>query len=158
MNAVRLLIVLAAWLVAAVGGLCMTDSCLHTRIQKCCHDMGQRIGKRTECLRFCGFNVTSDLLFEEGGDCLDQLQVLMYCSSEGGDHTQCCKNKGVDNKCMPFCRGDVSGLCPDDVAGDYPECITAIGDIMACHKQALSSDSVQWTVKSKSPRMKKCPK
>lgn len=142
---------------ADVDAACTTDRCQYRRIQQCCRDSGERIGNKKDCLNFCRFNVTGRELDADGADCRDQMQVLMYCASEGVDHASCCrKDKRIPKLCYPFCQGDVSRLCPDDVLYNYHECIDVMEHIMQCHRRALSTLAKQWSVKSKAPKMRQC--
>uniref|UniRef100_A0AC34PVZ5 Uncharacterized protein n=1 Tax=Panagrolaimus sp. JU765 TaxID=591449 RepID=A0AC34PVZ5_9BILA len=114
---------------------CSCNNVHHKRIQNCCKTIGKE--EMEFCLPLCAYNNTlSELGGGLGIKCVSQLTTWAYCAADANDATTCCKEKGVPNECLSFCKGDVP-TCDLQSIFNYKPCLKNMGHITECHKQML---------------------
>ena len=69
-------------------------------VTECC----RRQNVTADCLDICSFSIDFDTMLSKPY-CIPQFDKLMKCASDGSDHRHCCKNRGVPNNCINWCRG-----------------------------------------------------
>ncbi|KAG8198461.1 hypothetical protein JTE90_022195 [Oedothorax gibbosus] len=77
-------------------------------ITRCCESKGVPEGK---CLRsLCDPADDEDAKLSDVLMCAPYVNVTFECMSGGADHSQCCKQRGLPDVCLDFCRGNITQL------------------------------------------------
>ncbi|WAQ96329.1 IGDB2-like protein [Mya arenaria] len=75
---------------------------------ECC----KKKGVRTECLQLCSHEFRIKDINAITGTaiaCFDAIEEMVYCSSDGRNHSECCKREGISSNCLGLCT-----LKPDE--------------------------------------------
>ncbi|KAL3103361.1 hypothetical protein niasHS_002547 [Heterodera schachtii] len=114
---------------------CSCESAQHRRIQNCCRTVGDH--DMNFCLPLCGYNTTvNELGSALGLKCVSQLTTWAYCAGDANDNTKCCRGKGVEDKCLSFCKGDVP-TCDVQSIFSYQPCLMNLKKILECQMENL---------------------
>jgi len=124
---------------------CSCKTAINYRMKQCCNAVND--GEKPECLQYCHHDMnTPEALFESTAFlCVDKYHFLMYCMSEGHDVRDCCKKKGIEDECLPFCVGDHNPFtCGDADLGLLAQCSPNSKTIQTCFISKLSNVAPSW--------------
>ena len=95
-------------------------------IKKCCTDNGLTLGLCVDIL--CDPLRADEATLTDMMICAPWTNITFKCMASGVDHSECCKERGVSQTCLPFCDGTIKKLdfrhfiCLDHMSS-YSNCI-----------------------------------
>uniref|UniRef100_A0A914X572 Domain of unknown function DB domain-containing protein n=1 Tax=Plectus sambesii TaxID=2011161 RepID=A0A914X572_9BILA len=119
---------------------CTCTKYLTDRIQTCC----KAVGATPKCMSLCRYNTTKEeILAPTGYQCGVDLPRWSYCGWDTTDGRSCCRNNGVPEECLTFCKSELPcDLFSGDVAGRL-HCINFYPKMLECQLRSIPSKP-QW--------------
>nr|XP_022317210.1 Ig-like and fibronectin type-III domain-containing protein 2 [Crassostrea virginica]XP_022317211.1 Ig-like and fibronectin type-III domain-containing protein 2 [Crassostrea virginica] len=92
---------------------------------------------RSDCMSFCSFDklASGSLDFGLAYSCIDVLDDIIACASDGRNHKQCCKRSGVPETCDNICQFSPH----DELSTDFLLCAGHVGTIANCYREGLAT-------------------